>query len=170
MNRESDYLLESFKPENKRHSLTHNKTQRRRNPAVYMWILYTALITDWSWEIATYISGISENILQQKFLFCLQCFCSLTQLLIATMGLFCQSISCFRRDRLDENIILIPEDNNASKLVECHEASQLFSAILVPDMIIFLLLLWFLLRKFCKSSDLGNLVDKIKHKGNQMNL
>ena len=68
---------------------------------------------------------------------------------------------------MNKNVIRTPENNNASKLVECHEASQLFSAILVPDVIIFLLLLWFLLRivrRFCKPSDLNNLVDEIRLK------
>ena len=157
MNKESVYLLESSKTQNKSYSFTlnkgddrtntqntdnrinqtNNRTQRRRNPVAYVCILYTALITDWPSDIATYISGFLENTVQQEFLSCLQCFCSLAQFLIATFGLFCQSISCFHRDRLDKNVIRILEDNNASKLVECHEASQLFSAILVPDMIIF---------------------------------
>ena len=89
------------------------------------------------------------------------------QLLIATFGMLCQSISCFHRYQLNKNVIRTPEDDNAIKLVECHEASQLFSAILVPDVIVFLLLLWFLLRtvtRIWKPSDLNNLVYEIRLK------
>ena len=60
------------------------------------------------------------------------------------MGLFVQPIICLRRDRLDKNYFhnYNLSENNASKLVECHEASQLFSAIFVANVIILLLLFW----------------------------
>ena len=141
-------------------------------------LLYVVVITDWSWKIATYISGSSKtlsepSINQKMILHCLQCLYSLTQLLVGTMGLFCQSLSCFRRDRWDQNVNRIPEDNNASRYVECHQASQLFSAIIVPDIFVFILLLWFFLRRVprrcCKSCYLNNLVDEIRPKKSNLN-
>ena len=117
----------------------------------YYWV---AVITDWQWPIAAYIaSGVSagcDNATSRsgnavpKFLSCIQWFYVCSRWLIAMMGLFVQPIICLRRDRLDKNYFhnynLL--ENNASKLVECHEASQLFSAIFVADVIILLLLFW----------------------------
>lgn len=142
-----------------------------------VWVLWIALITDWPLKIAVYISGALENNEQQNFpyslLSCLQWFYVWIRLVLAIIGLFAQAISCFRRDRLDQNV-LIPEGNNASKLVECFDTSQLFSDIFIPDLIIMFILIWLLIKKFfgkfcrlCRSitpadKGLNNLVNKIK--------
>ena len=103
------------------------------------------LITDWPWKTAAYISGNSETNEPQKcFTFC-QWFYVCIRLGLAVMGMIIQTITCFRRDRLDQSVI---EGNNGSKSVQCNGTSQVFSAFVVPNLIVLGILLWLLWRKF----------------------
>ena len=101
------------------------------------------ILTDWPWKIAAYISGNSKS-KEYPYFSHLQWFYVAIRFLLAIMGLIVQELTCFRRDRLDLNII---QQNNGSKEVKCDEASQIFSDFVVPDTIILFALTWLLLRK-----------------------
>ena len=103
--------------------------------------VYIAVITDWPWEIAKYVTSICEWEIpvQVKYFQWIYIF---MQILLAFFGLIAQAISCFCRDRLDNNFIHTRNDNDSNKLVECHESSQLLSAIIIPDVIFLLPLFW----------------------------
>ena len=84
------------------------------------------------------------------------------------MGLIVQTLTCFRRDRLDESII---EGNNGSKSVQCNGTSQAFIAFVIPDLIILEILLWLLLWKFkgkcCKVCIDRDIIDLVKEVNNK---
>ena len=87
------------------------------------------------------------------------------RILLAFVGLIAQAIICFRRDRLDNDFIHTRTDNDSNKSLECHESTQLFSAIIIPDVIFLLLLSWVSLHPlFCKDNneDLSKLVREIE--------
>ena len=142
------------------------RTWEARTP---MWIIMlTGIFTDWPWEIATYISGDSESNANgpQSCLSCLQWSCVFIRFAFVILGLIAQTLSCFRRDRLDQSII---QENNATREVKCNETSQVFSYFIVPDIMIFLIVLVLLIKKFtgkCSMElahiDIINLVNEIK--------
>ena len=70
---QSDVRTDTPNTDNVNHN--NNRTQYRRNPVeqggFYVCLLYVAVITDWPWEIATYILVSSEKIEQKKLLYCL---------------------------------------------------------------------------------------------------
>ena len=101
--------------------------------------LYVAVITYWPWKIIGYVTGISECKIEIKIL---QRVCILVRILLAVIGLVTQAITCLRRDRLGKDFIHTRTENDTNKLVECQESSQLFSAIIIPDVIFLLLLFW----------------------------
>ena len=134
---------------------------------------YVAVITDWPWEIATYVTGTTSDTSSDisnkstKYLSCIQWFYISLRFLIAFLGLIAQAISCFRRDRLDKNYIQIKAGNDSNQFVECHESSQLFTAIIIPDLIFLFLLIMVsseifrTCTMFCENKDLRDLVDTI---------
>ena len=76
------------------------------------------------------------------------------------MGLLVQTITCLRRDRFDQNTI---QENNATKEVKCNGASLIVSAFIVPDIIIFGILLGLLVRKYALThTDIINLANAVK--------
>ena len=126
-----------------------------------LYTYYVAVITNWPWKIAAYVSGLSsvsesgygETALQDKIpngkkstcLRLLQAVYGATIGILVPIGLLAQDIICFRRDRLDKTYLR----NNASKF-ECHDPSQLLSAIIILDMIVvWLLLLVIWTRVYC---------------------
>ena len=126
--------------------------------------VYVAVITDWPWEIGKYVASIGkwETPKWAKYLRWIYIF---IRILLAFVGLIAQAIICFRRDRLDNDFTNTRTDNDSNRLVECHEPSQLFSAIIIPD-VIFLLLIFWVSRYtlFCKdeNKDLSELVKEIE--------
>ena len=123
-------------------------------------VCYVATATNLPWEIVAYIAGISTNVkgngteTDLKESKCFRRSEFIYTCLVATfalIGLIAQNIICFRRDRLDKSFLrMIPMGNNTSKFMECHEPSQMVSAIIIPDVI----LLWFLFlvlrKRICK--------------------
>ena len=117
---------------------------------------YVATTTNLSWEIVAYIAGISTSVTDNgtekdaKESKCFRCSKIIYAFLVATIALFgliAQDIICFRRDRLDKSFLrMIPVGNNTSKFMECHEPSQMVSAIIIPDVIV-LWLLFLVLKK-----------------------
>ena len=101
------------------------------------------ILTDWPWKIAAYISGNSKS-KEYSYFSHLQWFSVAIRFLLTIMGLIVKELTCFHRDRLDQNII---QQNNGSKEVKCDETSQIFSDIVVPDIIILFALTWLLLQK-----------------------
>ena len=132
------------------------------DPPVRTWNIRTPLIgtiTDWPWKVAAYITGDSNNNRPMNHYSCCQWFYVIIRMAVAIMGLLVQTITCFRRDRLDQNII---QENNASKVVKCNDTSQLFSAFIVPDVIVLSILIVVLVRKWrFTHEDITNLINKL---------
>ena len=101
--------------------------------------VYVAVITDWPWEIGKYVASICEWEIPVwvKYFWWIYIF---MRILLAFVGLIAQAIICFRRYRLDNDFTHTKTDNDSNKLVECHESSQLFSAIIIPNGIFLLLI------------------------------
>ena len=56
--------------------------------------------------------------------------------MMVIFGMMAQDIICFRRDRLDKIFVEIPAENNTNEYIRCHESSQIFSDIIIPDIIV----------------------------------
>ena len=134
---------------------------------------YVAVITDWPWKIVTCLTSTKgynatwNTTKKSKYISFIQCFYIILRFIIAFVGLIAQAISCFRRDRLDKNYIKIMDGNNSNKFVECHESAQLFTAIIIPDLIFLLLLItvsseiFRTCTVFCQKKELYDLVNII---------
>ena len=125
------------------------------NPPPPSAALLLSVFTDWPPKISKYILGYTGESSDQSFSCkCMQWVYVFIRLLMAIVGLVVQGLTCLRRDRLDE----ISEKNVSNhKLIECDEPLQLFSAIFIPDVIVFGLLMYVSWRRlFCISKALPN--------------
>ena len=145
----------AYRPE----SADHDVTWIARTSMIIITLI--GLITDWPLEIAAYISGDSRKNEPQNYFSCFQWVYVIIRFIVAIMGLLVQTITCLRRDRLDQDNII--QENNASKEVKCNETSQIFSAIIVPDVIILVIFIGLLVRKGISThTDIIDLAEAVK--------
>ena len=67
------------------------------------------------------------------------------RLLLVLTGIVFQFITCFRRDRISTDLTPITPStttNETTKLLSCTERDEIICALLIPDIVIFLLALW----------------------------
>ena len=118
--------------------------------------LLLSVFTDWPLKISKYILGYTGESSDQSFSCTryMQWVYVFIRLLMAIVGLVVQGLTCLRRDRLDKMSV---KNVSNHKLIECDEPLQLFSAIFIPDVIVFGLLMYVSWRRlFCISKALPN--------------
>ena len=64
------------------------------------------------------------------------------RLSVITTGLAVQLMTCFRRDRISRDMTPIRGPNSTAQLLRCTEKDEVICALLIPDLVIFLLAFW----------------------------
>ena len=111
---------------------------------VYLQTLLVYFFTDWPWEtvesINMAVSGderpaTSKRSCRNSILWST---IILLRLSLVTTGLVVQLLTCFRRDRISTDLTPMGP-NNTTQLLSCTEKDDVICALLIPDLIIFLL-------------------------------